>query len=267
VDLGIAGRRALVTGSSSGIGAVVAAQLAAEGCTVVVHGSRRATAVAAAGAIRDRGHDAEAVWGDLTDADATDRLLDRVVADGGVDILVANAGPYVERGFDDADDDDWSRTFEANVLSVVRCVRRLSPSMRARGWGRIVTVTTRGVLTPLPNMVDYSAAKAAVANLTGSVAHHLAGSGVTANTISPGVIVTPTVRAMFEARARAGDDHRPFEELEPEVVAGYAPNPTGRLGRPEDVAAATLFLVSEAAGYVNGATLRVDGGLARAINP
>jgi 3-oxoacyl-[acyl-carrier protein] reductase len=267
VDLGITGRRALVTGSSSGIGAVVAAQLAAEGCTVVVHGSRRATAEAAADTLRERGHEAGAVWGDLGDAVETDRLLDRVLADGGVDILIANAGPYAERGFDDADDDHWSRTFEANVLSVLRCVRRLSPSMRARGWGRIVTVTTRGVLTPLPNMVDYSAAKAAVANLTGTVAHHLAGSGVTANTISPGVIVTPTVRAMFEARARAVDDPRPFEALEPEVVAAYAPNPTGRLGRPEDVAAAALFLVSTAASYVNGATLRVDGGLPGSINP
>jgi 3-oxoacyl-[acyl-carrier protein] reductase len=266
MDLELEGRRALVTGSSSGIGAAIAARLVAEGCEVVVHGRRREPAEALAARLRESGGHATAVAADLLDAASMTAMLDEV-ARSPVDILVANAGPWEERRFDEADDADWLTAFEANVLSVVRCARRLAPTMRERGWGRIVTVTTRGVLSPLPNMVDLSATKAAVANLSTGLAEHLAGSGVTVNTVSPGVVLTPSVREMFEARARAAGDTRSFDELEAEVAASYARNPTGRLGRPEDIADAVAFLVSERASYVNGATLRVDGGLTGTINP
>lgn len=267
MDLGLAGRRALVTGAGSGIGAAIAERLAAEGAEVVVHSRTRGAAEARIEQVLAAGGRATAVHGDLTDPVATSDVLDQVLAAGPVEILVANAGPWAERTFEDAEDADWLATFEANVLSLVRCARALAPGMRDRGWGRIVSITTRGVLDPLPHMADLSAAKAAVANVSGGLAKHLAGSGITVNTVSPGVILTPGVRAMFTARAAEQGETRTFEELEPEVVATYAANPCGRLGRPDEVADAVAFLVSERAGYINGATLRVDGGLAGTINP
>jgi 3-oxoacyl-[acyl-carrier protein] reductase len=267
MDMLLTGRTALVTGSSAGIGAVIVAQLAAEGCRVLVHGRDEGKVALRVEQIRRGGGEADGVTGDLGDPAETEALLAEVVDRGSVDILVANAGPFSEHTFDEATDDDFLRAFETNVLSVTRCVRALLPAMRARGWGRLITVSTRGVTAPLPNMVDYSMAKAAVANLTGNLAQHLAGSGITANTISPGVILTPGMQQMFQTRADAADDSRPWVELEADIVAGYGANPTGRLGRPEDIAAAAVFLASPRAGYVNGTTLRVDGGITATINP
>nr|WP_268981248.1 SDR family oxidoreductase [Streptomyces sabulosicollis] len=116
--------------------------------------------------------------------------------------------------------------------------------MRERGWRRVVNVGSRAATTPLPNMVEYSAAKAAVVNMTTSLARHLAGSGITANTVSPGVIVTDGMRQMFEDGAAARGWPERWAELEPLVVAEYAPNPTGRLGTGTDIAAAVAFLAS-----------------------
>lgn len=267
MELLLSGRRALVTGSSAGIGAVIAAELAAEGCQVVVHGRDEGRVAAQLERIRADGGQAEGVTGDLGDPVATQAVLGEVLERGPVDILVANAGPFSEHTFDEVTEADLRSAFETNVVSVVRCVQAVLPAMRTRGWGRVITVSTRGVISPRPNMVDYSAAKAAVTNLTGNLAQHLAGSGITANTISPGVILTPGMRRMFQARADAAGDERPWEELEAELVSGYAANPTGRLGRAEDIAAAAVFLASPRADYINGATLRVDGAITGTVNP
>lgn len=267
MDLGLGGRTALVTGGSGGVGAAIARSLAGEGCRVLVHGRRPETAASQAARIVAEGGDAVAVSGDLGDAAATTAMLAEADGAGPVDILVANVGPFAEHTFDEATDEDWLGSFEDNVLSVVRCARALLPGMRSRGWGRVITVSTRGAITPLPNMTEYSAAKAAVVNVTANLAQQLAGSGVTANTISPGVILTPGMREMFRQRADAAGDHRPWDDLEADIVDDYAANPVGRLGRPEDVAAAALFLASVGADYVTGVTLRVDGGMTGTINP
>jgi 3-oxoacyl-[acyl-carrier protein] reductase len=267
MDLGLEGRRALVTGSSGGVGAAVAHRLAIEGCSVVVHGRDADAARTQVESIRRVGGIATAVTGDLTDPDQARTVCEQALEGGPVDILVANAGPFTEHAFFDADDTDWSDAFTANVLSAVRCIRHLTGPMRDRGWGRVVTIGTRGVVIPLPNMVEYSAAKAALVNATVALAQELSGSGVTANTVSPGVIRTPAMEAMFQQRADAGGNHRDWEAIEADLVSGYAANPVGRLGRPEDVADAVAFLVSTRAGYISGATLRVDGGITGTVNP
>ena len=140
-------------------------------------------------------------------------------------------------------------------------MQALLPVMRDNGWGRVINVGSRGATTPLPNMVDYSAAKAMVVNMTTSLARHLAGTGITANTVSPGVIATDGLRRMLTDRAAEQGWPASWPELERRAVAEYAPNPTGRLGTGDDIAAAVAFVASPLAGYINGIDLRVDGGI------
>lgn len=267
MDLRLGSLRALVTGSSGGIGAAIAQRLALEGCRVIVHGRREGPAAAQAESIRRAGGRAEVLLGDVTVRGGAGRLVTDALDGGPVDVLVANAGPFVEHRFAVATDEDWASAFAGNVLSALGCARGVIPGMRAAGWGRIITIGTRGAATPLPHMVEYSAAKAALVNATGALARELGGTGITANVVSPGVILTPGLREMFQARARAGGDDRPWEELERDIVSDYAPNPVGRLGRPEDVAAAVAFLSSPLADYITGTTLRVDGGITPSVNP
>ncbi|MFG2890857.1 SDR family NAD(P)-dependent oxidoreductase [Streptomyces sp. NPDC048248] len=275
MDLRLAGQGALVTGSSSGIGATIAETLAGEGCSILVHGRDAAAAAAVAERIALRGVRAEVVLGDLTEPGVAEQIA-VTGRDFGARILVNNAGPFTEHDWDSARPADWRAAFEGNVLPTVRVTQTLLPSLRSHGWGRVITIGSRAVRTPLPHMATYSAAKAAVVNMTTSLARHLAGTGVTANCVSPGVIITPSMQRMFEQRgergeaARGGDSPRPVDPSDVEIdggpgeaalVAEYAPNPTGRLGRPQDIAAAVAYLASPLADYVNGIELRVDGGI------
>ncbi|MCX4674542.1 SDR family NAD(P)-dependent oxidoreductase [Streptomyces sp. NBC_01433] len=262
MDLELAGRRAFVSASSAGIGAAVAGRLAAEGCAVLVHGRDAERANRVAEELRAAGGTAQVVLGDLADGTAADEVADRALA-WGTEVLVNNAGPYAEHDWDTVTPAAWMEAMNGNVVSAARLVQALVPSMRERGWGRIIHVGSRAATTPLPHMVEYSAAKAAVVNMTTSLAQHLAGTGVTANTVSPGVIATAGLRQMFEDRAAAAGSTESWPELEPRVAAEYAPNPSGRLGTGADIAAAVAFLASPLAGYINGIDLRVDGGIAR----
>lgn len=253
MDLGLQDKRAFVTASTSGIGAEIARRLAGEGCRVLVHGrdAERARQVA------DGLAGADVVLGDLTDEREARAVAEQAVA-WGTEILVNNAGPFAEGTWTSTGPGDWLDAMDDNVATLVRVVQPLLASMTARGWGRIVNVGSRAVRTPLPQMAAYSAAKAAVVNLTGSLAAHLSGTGVTANVVSPGVIATDSLHEMFLERGR---EQGWGEDWEARAVAEYAPNPTRRLGTPADIAAAVAFLVGEPAGYVNGAEIRVDGGI------
>ncbi|MGA5560804.1 SDR family NAD(P)-dependent oxidoreductase [Streptomyces platensis] len=263
MDLRLAGHAALVTGSSAGIGATIAETLADEGCDVLVHGRNAGAAAAVAEQVAARGVRAEVVLGDLTEPGIAEQVA-LTARNFGAHILVNNAGPFAEHDWESSRPADWRAAFEGNVLPTVRVSQTLLPSLRAHGWGRVIAIGSRAVRTPLPNMVTYSAAKAAVVNMTTSLARHLAGTGVTANCVSPGVIVTPSMYRMFEERS-AGDDGAQGEPEggpdEADLVAEYAPNPSGRLGRPADIAAAVAYLASPLADYVNGIELRVDGGI------
>lgn len=261
MDLQLAGRRALVTGSSDGIGAAIARQLAAEDCAVMVHGRDRVKAQAVADEIGTDGSLTDVAVGDLSDPGEASRIASRA-ANWGVDILVNNAGPFAENDWDSATPESWLSTLDTNVMSAARLAHDLLPHLRERGWGRVINVGSRAATTPLPNMVEYSAAKAAVVNMTTSLAQHLAGTGITANTVSPGVIVTEGMRRMFERRAAERGEAASWPEIERDVVEMYAPNPTQRLGTPDDIADTIAFLSSPRAGYINGINVRVDGGLA-----
>ena len=260
MDLQLKGRRAVVTGSSAGIGEAIARRLAAEGAAVVVHG-RRADAVAAVvEAIGSTGGQASGTLANLADPGDCARFISAVLADGGADILVNNAGVFVNRGWDDATPEDWLELYAINVAAAVRCINGFLPAMRAAGWGRIVQIGTGEAINPFPTMPDYAATKAALLNLTVSLAKHLDRTGITVNTISPGLVVTPGVEKFYRLEATRRGWGQDWPGIEAAVLADILDNPTGRLGRPEEVADLVAFVSSPLAGYINGANLRIDGG-------
>jgi 3-oxoacyl-[acyl-carrier protein] reductase len=132
--------------------------------------------------------------------------------------------------------------------------------MRASGWGRIVQIGTGEAVNPFPVMPDYAASKAALLNLTASLAKHLDRTGITVNTVSPGIVVTPGVREFYRLEARRRGWGEDWPTIEAGILAEILDNPTGRLGRPEEVADLVAFVASPLAGYINGANLRIDGG-------
>jgi NAD(P)-dependent dehydrogenase (short-subunit alcohol dehydrogenase family) len=258
MNLGLAGRRALVTGSNSGLGEAIARLLAAEGAHVVVHGrdAGRAHAVA-----EDIGAVAVAI-GDLT----TEEDADAVAAVAGeIDILVNNAGGYDHVGWDGADPQTWVRTYELNVVSGVRMIRRLVPGMRERGWGRVIQIGGGLASQPTAAQPHYSASLAARHNLAVSLARELKDTGVTSNVVAPGAILVDSVQRLLTRMAPERGWGESWEEIEPNAARDFVPNDTGRFGRPEEIAAAVAYLASPHADYVSGATLRVDGGTIRSV--
>lgn len=268
MDLHLTGKRALVTGASGGIGAGIARALAAEGAHVAVHGRDRDRTEAVVAAIRGAGGTVHAVTGDLRDDGQAEGVFRRVEdALGGMDILVNNAGVYLPSTWDTAEARGWAELYEANVVSAVRLARLAAPGMRERGWGRILNCGSGEAQQPLAQMPEYAATKAALANLTVSLAKHLAGSGVTANLISPGVIATDGLRTFFGrvAEERGWADPADWPAVERRVVAEWAPNTVGRLGTVEEVASFFAYLASPHAGFINGSVLRIDGGFVGAV--
>ena len=264
MDLGLSERTALVTGSWRGTGRGIARVLAREGAHVLVHGFDEESAESAADALRAEGGRASAVAGDISNADGADRAADAALAAaaGRVDVLVNNYGVAEGPGWLDGGDGDWLDSFQRNVLSGVRLVRRLVPGMRDRGFGRVIFVSTVGTLRPAARMPHYYASKAALPTLTVSLAKELAHTGITVNTVSPGLVATDEVKQRFlrlGAERGWGDS---WEEVEPHAARVFLDNPTGRVGGPEDVGALVAFLASERAWYVNGVDLRIDGGAA-----
>jgi 3-oxoacyl-[acyl-carrier protein] reductase len=265
VELRLRGKRALVTGSSAGIGAAIAGRLAAEGAAVLIHGRRSAAVAKLVDQIAAAGGQATGVLGDLT----TETGVGKVVAaalGSGVDILVNNAGAYANSTWDNATPQDWLGRYDSNVVAAVRLIRALKPGMQERGWGRIVQLASGEATAPFPTMPDYAATKAALVNLSVSLAKHLARTGITVNTVSPGIVVTDGVERFYRQVAAERGWGDEWAEIEAGVLREVLDNPTGRLGRPEDVADLVAYLVSPLAGYVNGANLRVDGGSTPCVN-
>jgi 3-oxoacyl-[acyl-carrier protein] reductase len=271
MELELAGKRALVTGSSQGIGAGVAEALAQEGVIVAVHGRNADRAAATAERITASGGRAEIVIGDLADEVECNRVAAEAVEKlGGVDILVNNAGggknsPANPSWFE-VPWSDWIATFEQNVGSTVRLCHTLAPPMKDRGWGRIINFGTAIVGAVIPEIPDYAATKAAVGHVTVSLSRALARTGVTVNTITPGMIRTPVVEQWFSVLGEQNDWGDSFEAVEKMAVGRLFDISTTSIGRVDDIAGVVLLLASEHGSYITGANFRIDGGFTRYPN-
>ncbi|WP_174291496.1 SDR family NAD(P)-dependent oxidoreductase [Sphingomonas bacterium] len=270
MDLLLAGKGALVSGSSIGIGETIARVLADEGVAVAIHGRDADRAQRVATSIAEQGGYAVVVTGDLTDEAATRRIVadsERLL--GGVDILINNAGGSGEKHvWEETPVEAWISAFDRNVVAAVRLTNLLLPKMRTAGWGRIVNISSLAGSLPPATGPDYSACKAAMNNLTKSLSKAAAGDGITVNAISPGTILTPKLEAAFRAMAAdkgwAAAD-APWGEIERAVLPHVFDVPTGRVGLPEDIARAVAFLCSPHAGYITGVDLPIDGGAMPAL--
>jgi NAD(P)-dependent dehydrogenase (short-subunit alcohol dehydrogenase family) len=178
---------------------------------------------------------------------------------------VNNAGVYDNGSWTDTTSTDWAQTYNTNVISGVRMIQRLVPQMRERHWGRVIQIGGGLSQQPHAGMPHYNASLAARHNLAVSLARELKDTGVTSNVVAPGAILVGEVQAFFTRRAPANDWGETWEEIEHSAARDMAPNDVGRLGRPEEIAAAVVYLASPVADYVSGATIRVDGGTIRSV--
>lgn len=265
MDLKLRGKRALVTGSTSGLGEAIVKMLAAEGAAVIVHGRDKHRAQAVASAIASAGGHADIALGDLTSDQGADAVAEAALAHGEINILVNNAGFYHHLDWNSATPQSWADTYEANVIAHVRMIQRFVPDMRKRGWGRVIQIGGGLAGQPMPSLPDYSASLAARHNLAVSLARELKDTGVTSNLIAPGAILVPAVKALLEQIAPQYGWGEHWEDIERGAARDLVPNDVGRLGRPDEIAAAVAFLASAHADYISGATLRVDGGTIRSV--
>ena len=266
MDLGLQGRVALVTGSYRGTGAGIARMLAVEGTTVLVHGFEPGQAEETVGAISEAGGGCRAVTGDIRTEDGTAALVSEVRETvGRVDIVVNNFGVADGRDWTTSDTESWHASYDTNVVTAVRVTQAFLPDMRAARWGRVVFVSTVGATRPGDRIPEYYAAKGALPSMAVSLAKHLAGTGITVNCVSPGIIATAEVIDSFAERARREGLPTDWASVERLILSSRMANPSGRVATPDDVGRFVAFVVGEPGWHLNGAHLRFDGGAADAV--
>jgi 2-hydroxycyclohexanecarboxyl-CoA dehydrogenase len=241
-----------VTGGASGIGLAISRRLARDGASVAVLDLDAGAAEQAAAELRAEGARAIGVGVDVSDRAAVEKALDAVRDEAGpITIMVTSAGISLAAPFLDITIEDWERVLAVNLTGTFHCLQLAVPDMIAAGWGRIVTISSSSAQSGSRNQAHYSASKGGVIVLTKTLAVELGQYGITVNTIPPRAVVTP----MFNAAPfmQQGDPSAVLEQM-------AARSPVGRLGVPDDIAAAAAFLCSEDAGYITGQVIGVNGG-------
>jgi NAD(P)-dependent dehydrogenase (short-subunit alcohol dehydrogenase family) len=263
MNLQLNGKKALVTGSTAGIGFAIAAALVAEGAHVVVNGRSAERVAAAVGRIRAEspGADVDGVAADLGTADGADRLAAAVP---GVDILVNNVGIFEPKPFETIPDADWFRFFEVNVMSGVRLSRHYLLPMKEKRWGRIIFISSESAVNIPAEMIHYGMTKSAQVSVARGLAETTVGTGVTVNSVLPGPTRSEGVITFVEQLAK--ERGVTFQEMEREFFE--TARPTSLLKRfidPKEVAALVVYLSSPLSSATNGAALRVEGGVVRSM--
>jgi 3-oxoacyl-[acyl-carrier protein] reductase len=238
MDLGLTGRVVLVCGGTRGIGRAVATSLEHEGAQVAINGRDPKTAPFPA---------------DVTVPAQAEKLVRDVAGKfGRLDVLFCNAGGPPAASFQDQPADAWQKAIELNLLSTVHLARAAVPIMSKAKWGRIICLASVAALQPLPGLILSSTARAGVLGFAKALSDEVARDGITVNSVCPGFIATERIEELSRAR--------------PEMIKQrLAETPMGRIGTPEELAAAVTFLASEGASYITGAVLQVDGGFTRSI--
>ncbi|HET6405340.1 MAG TPA: SDR family oxidoreductase [Candidatus Thermoplasmatota archaeon] len=260
MDLGLKGKAAAVMAASEGIGRACARALALEGADVAICGRREDVLRSSAKALADEtGRRVLPIVADVSDALDVERFVNAAASDlRGLDILVVNAGGPPQGKFADLDDAKWERAFQLTVMSAVRGVRAAIPHFRTAGGGSVVAISSTSVRQPLDNLLLSNALRMSVSGLFKSLAEEYARERIRFNLVLPGSIATDRQKERIEAYMR---DHQVSRE---EALARRTKAiPLGRIGEPEEIAAAVAFLASDKASYITGATLQVDGGLVR----
>ncbi|MGY6694625.1 MAG: 3-oxoacyl-[acyl-carrier-protein] reductase [Roseinatronobacter sp.] len=240
----LTGKSALVTGASGGIGADIARALHGAGATVALSGTREGPLQALAAELGDRAH---ALPCNLSDPQAVDALPKAAFeAMGGLDILVNNAGITRDTLMMRMSDEQWSQVLDVNLTAAMRLMRASLRGMMKARWGRIINITSVVGATGNPGQANYVASKAGLVGLSKALAQEVASRGITVNCVAPGFIATPMTEALSSAQQDAINQRIP----------------AGRMGAPEEIAAGVLYLASSEAGYVTGAVLHINGGMA-----
>ncbi len=260
MDLGLKGKRALVTAASRGLGYAAAAAIAGEGAETVICARGKKAVAEAAARLRDRtGSRVTGIVADVS-READLRLLRRKVAKlyGAPDILVCNAGGPPRGGVLTLTEAEWRKAFNLTLLSAVRLIRGFLPGMLSRRWGRIITITSVAAKQPINDLLLSSVLRPGIQGLSKVLSNQHAAANVTVNTVCPGYVLTARQRELFEGRAHSSglSMNRLMKQLTADI-------PAARMGRPEEIGDVIAFLASERASYINGVNLLVDGGYAR----
>ena len=261
MELGIAGRVAIVTGGSRGIGRAVAERLCREGASVALCARNRDSLAEARRALEAIGGQVLAVEADLTEPAAADRVVEATAAAWGrIDILVNNAGAARGIPFDELTQDLWLENLQLKLFGYLRMARLVLPHLRRNGWGRIVNVAGLAGLQPSPLTMPVGLNNAGILNVMKALADGEAANHILVTTVCPGPILTERQTRLLQDAARTKGTS--LEAAQREATSAI---PLGRMGRPEEVADVVAFLASERASYITGSLVLVDGGLHRAM--
>lgn len=261
MDFKIKNKTALVLGGGGGLGGAIAASLAGEGAKVAVADISLEAAQATVDTLKKAGHDAIALQWDLAQLDVIEARIAEIESKlGPVDILVNNTGGPPPTTAHSQDAALWSKHFDSMVLSVIKITDRVLPGMRERKWGRVITSTSSGVVSPIPNLGISNALRLTLVGWSKTLSREVGRDGITVNIVLPGRIATDRITFLDEARAKR--EGRPVADVSAESQASIA---VGRYGKPSEYGDVVAFLASEQAAYLTGSTLRIDGGLITSI--